>query len=442
MYALLRPPDGVSFVDASACYKVLGGTSDWCRSGERHPSRTTMLEKMKEIWGSGWKAKAIVIIGGLTLLGGILGPGEAPRETKSSATTPGETDLAHNPIEKSDLTEIRESIDPKTGDVKKASYLKGKDIKHGLSEVFFKSGKIKQRGNFVDNKRDGTFMLYYEDGTLSASIEYRGDVQEGIYKSYREDGTLEEEAVFKNGQRHGPAKYFHGNEKLDQKVTFKEGKMEGVATQYYDTGEKKAEITMKNDLQHGPATTYYRNGKVKSKENFTNNKLNGEVSSFDENGIPLETKIFRDGTLREIKVDRSLSSGASGFFVEGEPLNALLNMKMKNGGSLGRTIKSKKGRIRQNSYKGGVLFGIEFISPFSNELDVGPVFWYKQGTAEKSVRVMRGEASKSEFFWVNGAAKGYLNLLKDGDRMRSSEGFDVKDAVDKIESNWAKTHRL
>lgn len=65
-----------------------------------------------------------------------------------------------------------------------------------------------------NGKRNGPFVLYYDDGTVKAERFYKDDQLEGPYKLYHPNGTLQLEGQYKDGKMQGTFKNYDESGKL------------------------------------------------------------------------------------------------------------------------------------------------------------------------------------------------------------------------------------
>jgi hypothetical protein len=93
-------------------------------------------------------------------------------------------------------------------------------------------------GNFVDSKKDGLWITYFQSGNKSAEISYREGLINGTSKNYNVNGTLASTCEFVNG------------------------KQNVIMTTYYPDGKVWTEFMWKDGRIDGPAKTYYPSGKV------------------------------------------------------------------------------------------------------------------------------------------------------------------------------------
>jgi antitoxin component YwqK of YwqJK toxin-antitoxin module len=80
----------------------------------------------------------------------------------------------------------------------KAFYKDGKP--EGLTEMYFKDGKLWQTHNWKDGKREGLQLIYHQNGNLRDKGYYVNDKIEGIEETYRENGELSYKVCYRNGE--------------------------------------------------------------------------------------------------------------------------------------------------------------------------------------------------------------------------------------------------
>ena len=59
--------------------------------------------------------------------------------------------------------------------------------------------------------KNGLVHTYNEDGSLSASINYKNNLRHGLALDYYKDGKLRAEIDYVNGLKQGLAKWYHKN---------------------------------------------------------------------------------------------------------------------------------------------------------------------------------------------------------------------------------------
>ena len=121
--------------------------------------------------------------------------------------------------------------------------------------------KTDTRHYFVDdqNRKQGEYKSYYDDGQLWGHAFYLNDKRHGEYKYYRSNGQLFEQSFYINGKHHGEYKSYHIN------------------------GELEIHCFYQNSCLHGEYNSYYYNGKTNFATFFYQGKdLNVDLNSLTE----------------------------------------------------------------------------------------------------------------------------------------------------------------
>ena len=153
--------------------------------------------------------------------------------------------------------------------------------------ISYENGKAKEI-YYVDddNKKDGLYKMFREDGTLQEESNYKSDVLHGKRKLYYPNGTqVEIEELYKDGSMEGEHFVYYPSGKLMIETNYSDNKMNGLFTKYFETGEIMETITFKDNHEMGPFEEYYANGKVQWKGTYLNgDKEFGLLQQFDEQG--------------------------------------------------------------------------------------------------------------------------------------------------------------
>ena len=194
------------------------------------------------------------------------------------------------------------------GDYYIGEYKDGK--MHGKGTIFFKNGKIKYEGNFVNNKKEGMGKYFFEYG------EYF--IKENSKKYYLSNGDYYL-GPWLNDKRYGIGKIFLKNGKVKYAGDFVNNKFEGNGMYIFEDGYYYYGQWM-DDYQHGKGNIYDKKGKIvfsadfiKDKAEgigklyfvdggyfigqFQNGKLNGKGKLFSKDGIILYELLFNNGKL-------------------------------------------------------------------------------------------------------------------------------------------------
>ncbi|MDR1955324.1 MAG: hypothetical protein LBQ30_00540 [Treponema sp.] len=83
-------------------------------------------------------------------------------------------------------------------------YNNGQKVSEMAGEIltyYYKSGKIKARGNCINEKFEGKWIFYKENGVVWQEGNFKNNKKEGEWKRYSENGELEYHVAFKDGKQ-------------------------------------------------------------------------------------------------------------------------------------------------------------------------------------------------------------------------------------------------
>ena len=225
--------------------------------------------------------------------------------------------------------EVR-NISSNAGDyVQTANYNKEGKYDGAYSEIFT-NGNVKEKGQYVNGKKDGTWeygkkngqktrtdvyandekikeTLYYTDNTVEVIRELKSGKKNGWERKYNYgDGSLKSEIFYKDGEissetGSGPAKQ---TQQISSNIgsyirTFYEisGKYEGEYTERWLEGAKGMKV--KGQYKNGKKTGHwvYENpyGKKEKEENYLNGDLEGTCIKYSENEKTYEVFEYSKG---------------------------------------------------------------------------------------------------------------------------------------------------
>jgi antitoxin component YwqK of YwqJK toxin-antitoxin module len=75
--------------------------------------------------------------------------------------------------------------------------------RNGSFTVYYPDGTLAQSGYVINNKNVGEWKYFYKNGKLECKGMFINDAPQGEWVFYYPDGTLKSTGVFKEGQRHG-----------------------------------------------------------------------------------------------------------------------------------------------------------------------------------------------------------------------------------------------
>ena len=215
------------------------------------------------------------------------------------------------------------------------------NLKQGKWFTFYGNGNIREEGNYRDDKKDGYFKNYsengdlisvtkyiqdirqvdaeevtkldirgeyYPDGKIKAMATYRNGVPEGVRREYDLEGQIIRSMIYRNGivtgegivledgTREGHWKEFYPEGSLRSEGEYKENKPVGEWKYYYANGKLEQSGKYSNSGKiSGIWKWYYDNGQLKMEENYIAGLKDGTHIEYDENGKIIENGEYVKG---------------------------------------------------------------------------------------------------------------------------------------------------
>ncbi len=221
--------------------------------------------------------------------------------------------------------------------------------KEGLWISYFSDGKRKAEITFKLGRKRGLAKTYYPNGKVSEEGYWDANKWTGNYKAYHENGKVAYDWNYnKNGKKVGEQKYYFPNGKVMIKGNWDGGKIKGKLVEYYSDGGVKAERTFvngrvdhkqtkfyeppkpdiakkdslliktlppgnqdKTDSTEKQVTSYFtgegfhklfKDSLLSREGEFRGGKLyNGKHYVYDEQGNLIQTRIYKEGKIVEVK---------------------------------------------------------------------------------------------------------------------------------------------
>jgi antitoxin component YwqK of YwqJK toxin-antitoxin module len=165
------------------------------------------------------------------------------------------------------------------------------------SDENYENDAIVEEGEFVNGRKNGTWIRYYPDGQKQSEIEYTNGRPKGYYITYFENGEVEEEGQWVRQKNIGTFKRYYENGNIMQEFSFNEaGIRDGVQKYYYENGQIEIEVTMVNGKEDGVMRRYTEDGKIKSELSVSNGIV-------DSTSMVVHTKISDEPKLRTSAVE-------------------------------------------------------------------------------------------------------------------------------------------
>ena len=169
--------------------------------------------------------------------------------------------------------------------------------------------------------KNGLVHTYNEDGSLSASINYKNNLRHGLALDYYKDGKLRAEIDYVNGLKQGLAKWYHKNGKIFRRTAYIADQREGFQKKYYEEGDLMSVAEFHENEPGIGLKEYNKYGQErKSKAAF----VFGEKTPLDNGAVKIEVRL--NNKVKEVNIFQgSLKDGK--FMHEGlVDINKTANM--------------------------------------------------------------------------------------------------------------------
>jgi antitoxin component YwqK of YwqJK toxin-antitoxin module len=134
------------------------------------------------------------------------------------------------------------------------------------SDVPF-SGKVtgKRKGLLHHGKKEGPWVVYWDNGQEHFKTEYRDGKKHGLDFGYHRNGHLSSFGNYTNDKQDGPWVVFWKDDRLWMKGEYKHGKQEGPWVVYWSNGQLGSRGQYKNGRLEGPWINFKRDGSIMKK---------------------------------------------------------------------------------------------------------------------------------------------------------------------------------
>jgi len=156
--------------------------------------------------------------------------------------------------------------------------------KQGAWTKTWPNGKTRYMGQFTDDRPQGLFRHYSEEGALTTEQTFAPDGTDSRAVHYHPNGQ-----VMARGNYHGQRKdstwnYFDEEGHAKSIERYADGQLEGERIVYYRDGKPAEVTTWRQGVQHGPWKQYFPSGTVKAQAEFVNGEPEGTMTWFHPNG--------------------------------------------------------------------------------------------------------------------------------------------------------------
>lgn len=188
--------------------------------------------------------------------------------------------------------------------------------KQGLWRFFYPSLLTKEEGRFKNDKKNGYWKTYDEEGNLLETLKYENgilipDPEElaklDIKREYHPNAQVKSVGSYSKGVKEGVhreysmdgavtgAKIFSKGKVVGQGIVDAEGRRQGPWKEFYETGELRSEGRYKNGKRDGEWVFYYIDGKEEQRGSYFKGKPDGDWKWIYNNGQTWREEEFYEG---------------------------------------------------------------------------------------------------------------------------------------------------
>jgi antitoxin component YwqK of YwqJK toxin-antitoxin module len=199
--------------------------------------------------------------------------------------------------------------------------------KEGLTEIFYADGSISERSMFKADEKNGLWEQYFNNGNPKLKATVKDGVKyDGKYTSYYTDGIKLEEGTYVDGKKESSWYLFNEDGSVHiiyvyrADVIQEEFPKNGTFEMYWPNDIQRSVYTYKNGKRHGPFKEWFDKGEWKNEERideagnrypvqklygtqlrregvFKEGKLHGEVITYNEDGSIKKKAMYEMGEI-------------------------------------------------------------------------------------------------------------------------------------------------
>lgn len=169
-----------------------------------------------------------------------------------------------------------------------------------LVRDYYISGKLQMTGYYSSldpEMKEGEFVYYHENGTISKMSRYENGKIDGCVSWYYEDGTLRETGCYKNGVATGKHETYFANGNLKSKGNYEKDRKEETWTYWFKNGQIKAQGNYKKDHKTGMWKYWHKNSQLKCIGKHKRGLASGKWVYWHDNGNKQSQGKFKSGQL-------------------------------------------------------------------------------------------------------------------------------------------------
>lgn len=158
---------------------------------------------------------------------------------------------------------------------------------------YYANGQLRYEGQFKNNRCQGEFKYYDEQGHLKATNTYDKSGEKALNKTYAPNGTLIATGYYLNQKKDGEWRYYsRENGALILVEENRNGKAHGNSKVYYETGVLMMDRQFVDDQLEGHAKIYYPSGALKEEGNYLHGEKTGIWKAYNEDGDEISSENY------------------------------------------------------------------------------------------------------------------------------------------------------
>lgn len=198
--------------------------------------------------------------------------------------------------------------------------------RQGLWREFYPNRLTKLEGRYSNDKKNGYFKTYDENGNLIETLKYVDgilipDPEElaklDIKREYHPNAQVKSVGSYNKGVKEGVHRQYTAEGKvLSAKIYYKgkviadgivdaEGRRQDFWKEFYDSGELRSEGNYKDGKREGGWVFYYKDGKQEQVGNYFKGKPDGDWKWIYNNGQTWREEVFYDGLEEGLAIEYS-----------------------------------------------------------------------------------------------------------------------------------------
>lgn len=169
--------------------------------------------------------------------------------------------------------------------------------------------------------KNGLVHTYNEDGSVSASINYKNDIRHGMATDYYTDGKLRAEIDYVHGVKEGIAKWYHKNGQVYRTTEYLADQRHGWQKKYYEDGSIMSEIEF---FENHPGTGLMEYNKYGQERKAKTEFVFGEETRMDDGSWVIEVKL--NNKVKEVEIFQGELKNGKYLHDALKPINKTSNM--------------------------------------------------------------------------------------------------------------------